>query len=705
MSSCARARGSSLRWGRILAWGLTLVLVPSCDRSEVEGPAVEADPPTAKGSRPETEAVARPEPEAEAEDADGADSEGLGDDDVADAEVVAEPAPPPGPDQAGECPDTGADHLGILVSPAQPREGEPLRVLAASLEDESLLAMRLEDGEGQAVEAELVHYGGVPAATVARLPAPAAGTRLRVVVGRGGEGLRCRSVRIRRASTKGRAVAKALADGVWPVKRRWDAAEEALFSAWLRELFHAPRGDELAWSALHEVTTDADRNLLHDHLGWSEDSMPTKGGMFLRPDCADTPYFLRAYFAWKRRLPFGFRRCNRGRAGTAPACGDVHGVVGAPDVEPVSRLPGELGVVQRFFKRTLAWGVHTGNGRTAFGEDATDFYPVELSRRGLRPGVIYADPYGHIFVVAELMAPQGDTPGVLYAIDGQPDGSITRKRFWEGNFLWNPDPALGGSGFKAFRPHRVGPDGEVVALSDAEIEGAPGYGDLGLEQAELDAPAFYDRMDGLITPGIRDPLRAQEEAIQALHESAKVRVTSVDNGEDFHAKSGSVIDMPDGFAIFETTGAWENYSTPARDLRLLIAIDVATGFEGKVVRQPAAWGVEAAGGEATVRERLSAARERLLADPALAFSYTRSDGSTWTLTLAELVARAPALEAAYNPNDCPEVRWAAPKGSDERSTCRRRAPAEQQRKMRAYEPWFHERRRPPRGDPGPPVEE
>src|SRR5690606_7034016 len=100
-----------------------------------------------------------------------------------------------------------------------------------------------------------------------------------------------------------------------------------------------------------------------------------------------------------------------------------------------------------------------------------DFYPVSLSRRSLRPGTIYADPYGHLFVMIGLVPAQQDEPGILYAIDGQPDGSITRKRFWEGNFLWNPDPALGGSGFKAFRPLSVatseaGPT--MVALSGAE---------------------------------------------------------------------------------------------------------------------------------------------------------------------------------------------------------------------------------------------
>jgi hypothetical protein len=58
--------------------------------------------------------------------------------------------------------------------------------------------------------------------------------------------------------------------------------------------------------------------------------------------------------------------------------------------------------------------------------------------------------------------------------------------------------------------------------------------------------------------------------------------------------------------------------------------------------------------------------------------------------------RAAALEMAYNPSDCVELRWGAPEKSDEASTCRRHAPSAQRAKMAKYRPWFQERRRPPR---------
>ena len=41
-----------------------------------------------------------------------------------------------------------------------------------------------------------------------------------------------------------------------------------------------------------------------------------------------------------------------------------------------------------------------------------------------------------------------------------------------------------------------------------------------------------------------------------------------------------------GPTIFETTGAWEDFSTPSRDLRLLIAIDVVRGFPDASLASP-----------------------------------------------------------------------------------------------------------------------
>ena len=66
----------------------------------------------------------------------------------------------------------------------------------------------------------------------------------------------------------------------------------------------------------------------------------------------------------------------------------------------------------------------------------------------------------------------------------------------------------------------------------------------------------------------------------------KARVLSVENGRKYQNGGGGEADMPDGASIFETTGAWEDFATPSRDLRLLIAMDVVRGFPDRVARRP-----------------------------------------------------------------------------------------------------------------------
>jgi hypothetical protein len=152
--------------------------------------------------------------------------------------------------------------------------------------------------------------------------------------------------------------------------------------------------------------------------------------------------------------------------------------------------------------------------------------------------------------------------------------------------------------------------------------------------------------------------------------------------------------MPEGPTIFETTGAWEDFSTPSRDLRLLIAIDIVRGFPERVARRPDRFAMPGGKPPADVKADLEAVLKREL--DARRVTYKRSDGSPFTLSLTDVLARAEDLEMAYNPNDCVEVRWGAPQRSEEAATCKRRAPADQRARMKRYREWFHERRRPAR---------
>jgi hypothetical protein len=345
------------------------------------------------------------------------------------------------------------------------------------------------------------------------------------------------------------------------------------------------------------------------------------------------------------------------------------------------------------FIQIVSDAVHSGSARTALADNNTDYYPVPLSADTLRPGVSYADPYGHILMIVRRVAQTPDSAGIILAVDGQPDGTVARKRFWRGNFLFAADPGLGGPGFKRFRPVVLA-SGHLRRLSNDEVAKNPQYADFSLDQSHLSVEDFYDRMDDVMSPSPLDPERAMKEAITSLEEQVRTRVLSVENGRKYQNSGKGEANMPDGPAIFETSGAWEDFSTPSRDLRLLIAIDVVLGFPDRVARRPERYAMP----KDKSLEQVKAELQKVLASELATrkVAYPRSDGSQWTLTLREVADRAVDLEMAYNPNDCVELRWGAPNQSQEASTCRRAASAAQRAKMVKYRAWFHERRRPPR---------
>lgn len=632
-----------------------------------------------------------------------------------------------GPGTAAQAKDAEANceaaiGISMLASPVAPWKGAPLRVVFSS-EQQITAELSLVGPDGAVAIASRVRHGGPPYFWFAEIAAPAAGTwhaKLTRDAGDGDCATITKEIAVGRAAS---APVRATGKSVWPVRAAWNRATENLYSAWIEKLFDAPIEQELSWPALHEVLRDKSRNFLFNHLGLGEDDKK----LILQPDCADLPYFLRAYFAFKVGLPFGYSKCSRGGGGKAPRCpqwfniqreessqtatnqkdgqggaGSILAVFGATGAEsaPTKASSRPQGLVPGFgyyLRTTVANAVHSGSGRTAAADDNTDYYPVPLKAETLRPGTIYADPYGHVLVLVKRIAQTNDSAGVFLAVDGQPDGTVARKRFWRGNFLFAQNPSLGSPGFKRFRPIVADANGSLRRLVNAEISKDPQYADFSLEQSTLGVEDFYDRMDDVKSPDALDPMRAMKETITALEEQIKTRVTSVENGRKYQNGGGAEVAIPAGSAIFETTGAWEDYSTPSRDLRLLIAIDVVRSFPDRVARRADRYAMPKDKTPAEVKAELEGTLAAELA--ARKFSYPRSDGSTWTLAMKDVVDRAAELEMAYNVNDCVELRWGAPEKSDEAATCKRRAPSAQRTKMAAeYRTWFHERRRPARGE-------
>ncbi|MCG8419073.1 MAG: C40 family peptidase [Proteobacteria bacterium] len=705
----------------------------------------------------------------------------------------------------------------IYFSPEQPRVDVPLRVIATTSRGVGPAQLTLVDPAGNRHTPRPVELGGPPYGRVVTLEQPMAG-RWTAILGDGDDIVACDRVRVR---TRVRELKEEDPAGpIWQPRRKWGVATENLYSIFIERLLDYSIAEDRVWPNLHTLTRDRSRNILYNHRGLDEDEQ-----LVLQPDCADLPYALRAYFAWKMRLPFGYRRCKRARDGNPPDCAQPGGddnlmsrLELGPNKVPQMKERGDLEAFDLFLRGRVLRTVHSSSGRTLGEDEYSDLYPVRLTRKDLRPGTVFVDPYGHVLTIADWI-PQGigSDYGILVGVDAQPDGTVGRRRFWRGSFLFHPDTEAGAAGFKAFRPRQFiaepiepgdrdsqqneaqrkvaqalaqaelahngasgdsapvtvptggspgagspadrvldGPVTEVEAADPVTGAGADAMAGAGadamagagadamagavpadpisadatpVEQVSSDEDSiarvgyalefdnetllrsrkfarfslqqysgtkddFYETLERLINPRPLDPAAMQGALIDALDEAVKRRITSVDNGEKYMAEQNyQPMDMPRGARIFLASEPWESFSTPSRDLRLLISIDSVVGFADIVARTPRRFGLKSGPRLDQMVDRVRTALEQGLKQRT--FTYTRSDGSQQTLSLADLVARQEGFEMAYNPNDCPEVRWAAPAGSAEISTCSRSAPAEQRARMERYRSWFATRKRPP----------
>jgi len=226
----------------------------------------------------------------------------------------------------GTCED--AAELAFLASPIAPWKGAPFRVVFAAekpLEGE----IRLTAPDGSIAAQSRERHGGPPSFWFAEIKSPASGT-WRATLVRNHAPVECstvaREIKVRPDAPPGPS---SITGSTWPLHNTWNRTTENLFSAWIEKLFDDPLDAEPSWPALHVVLRDRSRNFLFNHLGLGEDEMK----IVLRPDCADLPYFLRAYFAFKMGLPFGFSKCSRGGGGKPPYCPQWFGALGAGPAE------------------------------------------------------------------------------------------------------------------------------------------------------------------------------------------------------------------------------------------------------------------------------------------------------------------------------------------------------------------------------------
>lgn len=402
-------------------------------------------------------------------------------------------------------------------------------------------------------------------------------------------------------------------------------------------------------------------------------------GVRFYSDCAQLPYVLRAYFAWKRGLPFSYESGISPRGATS----DVrYSLTGNQVTSRTDVLTGSTDGYKLL--RTLIAAISTASFRIHPALEhprESDFYSPGIRVNSIRPGTVIYDPDGHVATVYEV---QKD--GRIEFMDGHPDNSVTRGTY-DLRFVRAP-PAVG-AGFKNWRPIRLvgytrGADGALVGghmeltqnadiqdYSDEQFYGnGPRSGDAGwasgtftLNGEQLD---YYDYVRAMMAGGtlemhpVSELADMIEEKCTDLHDRAQAVDIAIAAGIQNRPEPPR---LPRN--IYGTSGDWETYSTPSRDARLKTAF--------KELRDNVARFVEM---YRTGNRHLIYTGSDLVGDllgtydretAKCSISYRRTDGSTITLPYEEIRKRL--FKLSFDPYQCIERRWGATDPA-ELSTCR-----------------------------------
>ncbi len=412
------------------------------------------------------------------------------------------------------------------------------------------------------------------------------------------------------------------ASSAWIAKQQWNDSYEAEFAEWVEHLF-AKKGSTLAAClknpAANTLYSDEDKN------------------RSLYSDCADLPYVLRAYFSYKKKLPFSFTySISGGRYTNGNTPGTRRSFL---NYSSFSKLA-----------KALTNNVHSGFFRFFWTMEKTDTYLAKINRDSVVPGVVYYDPNGHVLVVSKV-----DADGTVWFVDGHPDNSLTSKRF--GEYLSRGSCKQGG-GFRRWRHQEASSNGQFSLTSNQ----ASKFFDSA--QSQCQAKYHVDGFDlnyhqwvkRMLSSGSAkiDPLKELSQQLAALHNELLARVESIKT-----AVSKGIPQKPHPaslpYNIYGATGEWESYSTPGRDARLKAQIREAFNFINLSVAKVAQGNhpYQFNGTASMLVREYQAIWNNSAAQ--LRITYRNSANAEVSLTLATIMDRL--FKLSFDPYHCPELRW------------------------------------------------
>jgi hypothetical protein len=427
------------------------------------------------------------------------------------------------------------------------------------------------------------------------------------------------------------------AGAAWTARHQWSDRYEAEFARWVEELFADKKG------SLAACLRNPEGNSLYSNEDRNNN---------LFSDCADLPYLLRAYFSYKKKLPFSFNVT-------------ISGSRYSNNNQPGSRRSFLSYSNFSSLARTISNSVHSGFFRFFWTTEKTDTFLCQINRESIVPGTVYYDANGHVLVVSRV-----DDDGTVWFVDAHPDNSLTEKRF--GSYLSRGSCKQGG-GFRRWRHQEVGSSGSFTLTTNSNTP----FFDAGKSQCqdsyevdglELDYHQWVKRMLA-VGSGKVDPIKEIQQQLTALDQALQDRVASIAAAvsHNIHKKTHPS-SLP--YNIYGTEGDWEAYSTPGRDARLraqvremfnLIKDSVSAVAQGD---HPYAFEGTAAD---LLRQFSSIWQE---STDSIRIGYGDSSGKTVTLTLGNIMERLFLL--SFDPYHCPELRWgdvdtaSCPDGSSKR---------------------------------------
>lgn len=393
-------------------------------------------------------------------------------------------------------------------------------------------------------------------------------------------------------------------------------------------------------------------------------------GISFFADCADLPYLLRAYFAWKNGLPFSYASGVAAVGNSNDLRYSRYGnyVFARTDVRPPAdgMWPNA---------RTVLWNLNNAisSAMYRFAPGPTrgelfDFYPVKIAPGSIRPGTNIYDPNGHVAVVYDV-----DEEGRIRFIDSHPDNSVTRGNYGR-RFVRASAPM--GAGFKNWRPlmltgARQGadgsyfggvvvptPDDKLADWSDEQFFGTMrgGSWQSGLFVYNGETIDYYDYVRRAVAGHdiVYDPVVETRSMVKGLCDDLRYRAEAVDiavkaglNGQPQPSR------LPEN--IYGTSGDWETYSTPSRDARLKVSFKELRDQAAKFLEMARASDKSIAYSGSDLPGDLASAYAQEAAQCPVA--YQASDGSMRMMTFEE--ARSRLFAFSFDPYHCPELRWGA----------------------------------------------